>query len=156
MDKKQFLQVDLGDQVHCEKLIYLLDAYMKDKMGNGKPMEQGLSVKILDGLKKYNAYLGFFVLYDGQYAALANCNLNFSTFKASPLINIHDLIVLPEFRGKGIGKFLLESLSNYARGKGYCRINLEVRVDNVQAQALYKKVGFTECSPPMQFWEKIL
>ncbi len=152
----RFLQVDLNNAEHCSQVIRLLDAYMQDEMGNGAPMPRELAPKIIDGLKEYPAYLGFFALVDGEYAALANCNNLFSTFKASPLINIHDFIVHPDFRGKGAGKFLLDSIAEFGKQNGYCRVNLEVRHDNVKAQKLYLKAGYAECAPPMYFWEKNL
>jgi len=148
-----FQQVDLANEEHCRQLIRLLDVYMQDEMGTGQPMEPGKASLILEGLKKYPGYLGFFVISEKKYVALANCNKNFSTFKAMPLINIHDFIVHPGFREKGIGKFLLDSIAGYGKRNGYCRINLEVRDDNIKAQNLYKKAGYGDCQPPMFFWE---
>lgn len=153
--KLEFIQIDLAKQEHVDGLIYLLDAYMRDPMGSHAPMPDGLDSQIIDGLKNYPGYLGFLVKADGRFAALANCNKNFSTFKAKPLINIHDLVVHPDFRGKGVGKFLLDSLAAYGEAHGYCRLNLEVRHDNVNAQKLYRKAGFTDCKPPMHFWERV-
>lgn len=90
---------------------------------------------------------------DGRFAALANCNKCFSTFKAKTLINVHDFIVFPEYRGKGVGAYLLDCIFNYGVKNNFCRINLEVRNDNLKAQNLYAKSGFRDCSPRMLFWE---
>jgi len=150
----KIIQVDLNDKAHCEAVLQLLNDYMMDEMGTGNPMPDNLGPQIIEGLKKHAAYIGFMVSAEGQFAALANCNLNFSTWKAKPLINIHDFIVSPGFRKQGVGLFLLRSIEEYARQKGYCRVNLEVRQDNCNAQNLYKKAGFTECTPPNLFWEK--
>ena len=95
-------------------------------------------------------------LIDDEFAALANCNLNFSTWQAKPLINIHDFIVSPKFRNQRVGYFLLNEMAKYAEKNNYCRLNLEVRHDNFKAQSLYKKAGFDECKPPNYFWEKPL
>ena len=151
-----FLEVDLNNDEHARQLIYLLDVYMQDDMGGAVPMPDEMAPKILNGLRNYPGYLGFFALVDGQYAALANCNKNYSTFKAQPLINIHDFVVHPDFRGKSVGRFLLDSIAGYGKKNGYCRVNLEVRNDNGKAQKLYKKAGYSECDPPMYFWEKNL
>ena len=151
-----FVIVDLSKKLHQKQLIRLLDSYMRDEMGNNAPMSEELAPKILDGLKNYSGYLGFFALVDGEYAALANCNQNFSTFKAKPLINIHDFVVHPDFRGKGVGKFLLDAIADYGKDNGFCRVNLEVRHDNEKAQRLYQKAGFNECRPPMYFLERLV
>jgi ribosomal protein S18 acetylase RimI-like enzyme len=153
---KQFIKVNLQDENHCYHVLKLLNEYMEDEMGAGGPMPEELGPKIIDGLKKHTGYLGFFVCVEDDFAALANCNLNFSTWKAKPLINIHDFIVSPNFRGQGIGLFLLDEIAKYAKEKDYCRVNLEVRYDNLKAQNLYKKTGFKDCEPPNYFWEKRL
>ncbi|MDB4584857.1 hypothetical protein N9164_17035, partial [Draconibacterium sp.] len=66
------------NEMHCTKLLELLNAYMEDEMGMGKPMPKDLGPEIIAGLKKHSAYLGFFVCVGEDYVALANCNLNFS------------------------------------------------------------------------------
>jgi ribosomal protein S18 acetylase RimI-like enzyme len=154
METPNLVVVDLNNPKHQHALIKLMNDYMEDEMGMGKPMPDGLGTKLIIGLKKHWAYLGFFAVAGGEFAALANCNVNFSTWQTKPLINIHDFIVVSNFRKMGIGQFLLKEIEKYARKEGYCRLNLEVRHDNYKAQKLYKKVGFTECQPPNYFWEK--
>jgi ribosomal protein S18 acetylase RimI-like enzyme len=151
--EKKLIQVDLQNPVHCKQVLHLLNDYMEDEMGIREPMPEGLGPKIIEGLKRHAAYMGFFVCIGDNFAGLANCNLNFSTWKASPLINIHDLIVSPGFRQQGVGLFLLKGIETYAEENGYCRINLEVRHDNIKAQNLYRKAGFKECEPNNFFWE---
>jgi len=147
------IQVDLHNPVHCDQVIKLLNDYMNDHMGNNRPMPKELGPQIVSGLKQHSGFLGFFVLAGEQFAGLANCNVNFSTFQAKPLINIHDFIVAPECRNIGAGSFLLQEIISYASKKGFCRVNLEVREDNANAKALYRKMGFTDCVPKMMFWE---
>ncbi|WP_299578160.1 GNAT family N-acetyltransferase [uncultured Sunxiuqinia sp.] len=151
-----FVPIQLDNEQHCQQLIRLLDLYMQDEMGDNAPMPEGQGPKILEGLRNYPGYLGFFAEADGQYAALANCNKNFSTFQAKPLLNIHDFVVHPDFRGKGVGRFLLDAIADFVKQQGYCRINLEVRHDNFNAQKLYRKAGYDDCYERMYFWEKIL
>jgi ribosomal protein S18 acetylase RimI-like enzyme len=150
------LNVDLQNPIHCGHVIKLLNDYMNDPMGNNRQMPKMLGPQIISGLKKYTGYLGFFVKAGDQYAGLANCNINFSTFQAKPLINIHDFIVAPECRKIGAGLFLLNGIIDYAAQNGYCRVNLEVREDNLAAKSLYKKLGFSDCVPRMMFWERKL
>ena len=148
------IQVDLQNPLHCDQVIKLLNDYMNDPMGNNRPMPRELGPQIISGLKLHSGFLGFFVMAGDQFAGLANCNTNFSTFQARPLINIHDFVVAPEFRNIGAGHFLLRGIINYASQYGYCRVNLEVREDNQTAKSLYRKMGFTDCVPRMMFWER--
>jgi ribosomal protein S18 acetylase RimI-like enzyme len=152
----QLVKVDLNNEEHCFALLSLLSDYMQDEMGIGEAMPVELGPKIINGLKKHPGYLGFLVNVNNEYAGLANCNLVFSTWKAKPIINIHDFTVSSKFRKKGVGQFLMNSIINYAEEHGYCRINLEVRHDNIKAQNLYRKTGFVECDPPNYFWENKL
>ncbi|PTN07699.1 GNAT family N-acetyltransferase [Mangrovibacterium marinum] len=149
-----FIEIDLYNNAHVEALIDLLDCYMRDPMGVSAPMPENMAPKIIEGLRNYSGYLGFLIKAGDRYAALANCNKNFSTWKARYLINIHDLVVHPDFRGQGVGLFLLDQIAAWAQKNDYCRLNLEVRNDNSSAQKLYRKAGFTDCNPPMYFWER--
>ena len=55
---------------------------------------------------------------------------------------IYDIFVKEEYRGKGIGKKLLEKAESYCRGKRYSRVLLMVSVNNVGAIKLYSETGF--------------
>ena len=50
--------------------------------------------------------------------------------------------LLPEWRGRGIGRRLLEATLAQARRSGFKRIELDVHADNPRAIALYEKAGF--------------
>lgn len=54
---------------------------------------------------------------------------------------IYDIFVKEEFRGKGIGKMLMEKSENYCREKGYPRLSLMVSADNQRAINLYTRMG---------------
>jgi ribosomal protein S18 acetylase RimI-like enzyme len=87
--------------------------------------------------------------------AVAVCFVGFSTFVARPLINIHDLAVLPEYRGQGIGRLLLQQVEAKGHELGCCKLTLEVREDNHRAQRLYQRFGFGGISNedgPVRHW----
>jgi GNAT superfamily N-acetyltransferase len=50
--------------------------------------------------------------------------------------------VLPDFRGQGIGRAIIEETVGAARREGYRRMLLEVIEDNAVAMALYRSLGF--------------
>jgi ribosomal protein S18 acetylase RimI-like enzyme len=50
--------------------------------------------------------------------------------------------LLPKYRGRGIGRILIQQTIDAALVFGLTRIDLTVREDNLNAIALYKKVGF--------------
>jgi len=55
---------------------------------------------------------------------------------------IYDIFVKEEFRGRGIGRILLEKAESYCREKGYSKILLMVSINNAAAIKLYDKMGF--------------
>jgi ribosomal protein S18 acetylase RimI-like enzyme len=52
------------------------------------------------------------------------------------------MALLPEWRGRGLGRRLIGQALEAARKFGFLRVELTVRDDNVRAQALYRRVGF--------------
>jgi ribosomal protein S18 acetylase RimI-like enzyme len=81
--------------------------------------------------------------FDGEAAVgLAIGFQGFSSFLARPLLNIHDLTVLPSHRGRGVATALLAAIELEARRRDCCKLTLEVREDNPRAEALYRALGF--------------
>jgi ribosomal protein S18 acetylase RimI-like enzyme len=152
----EIIKCDFNNSVHREQVLFLLDSYMQDPMGGGHPMPEATRSHLLDGLANHGNTFILFALYNGEFIGLVTCFINFSTFKAKPYINIHDVVVLKQFRGMGIGRALLQKIIAIAQERDYCKVTLEVRDDNQNAQGLYKSLGFRDCDPPMYFWEKML
>ena len=57
---------------------------------------------------------------------------------------LENIVVVPEFRGRGVGKHLLDALIAYARATNSRSISLEVRESNTAARGLYVRTGFRE------------
>jgi ribosomal protein S18 acetylase RimI-like enzyme len=125
-------------------------------MGGGTPLDDKLSQHLIAGLKAHPASFVLFISLKNEIAGLATCFINFSTFKAKPYINIHDIIVKKEMRGYGLGKALLNKIIAIATERGYCKVTLEVREDNTNAKTLYQSLGFKDTEPLMHFWTKAL
>jgi ribosomal protein S18 acetylase RimI-like enzyme len=86
----------------------------------------------------------FIAWLDDQPIGLINCFEGYSTFKAKPLLNVHDIAVLAEFRGQGVGQALLKAAEDHARARGCCKLTLEVLSGNTPAMASYKRFGFAQ------------
>ena len=56
--------------------------------------------------------------------------------------HITNIAVLPEYRGKGVGKALVEQMIEFAKEMEMIAITLEVRISNYNAQRLYTSYGF--------------
>ena len=66
---------------------------------------------------------------------------NFSTFLGRPGIYLEDLFVVPEDRGSGIGRALLEQLARLAVDRGCGRLEWAVLDWNRDAIAFYDRLG---------------
>ena len=65
-----------------------------------------------------------------------------ASFRACERINIHDLYVAADHRGRGLGRRLLDSCADRGRALGCCDLTLEVAGDNHVARRLYRRYGF--------------
>lgn len=81
--------------------------------------------------------------YQQQQAGFALFFHNYSTFLAKPGIYLEDLFVLPEFRGKGIGKQLLSYLALLAVERNCGRLEWSVLDWNQPAIDFYQAQGAT-------------
>ncbi len=135
-------RVDYRDTSDRSALVFLLDAYARDPMGGGSPLPEDVKSRLCDDLAARPDAASFIAWSDGQAVGLLNCFEGYSTFKARPLMNIHDIVVLPGHRGQGVGQALLEAAQAYARQRGCCKLTLEVLTGNAVAMRSYTRFGF--------------
>ena len=152
----KIIECDFNKPEHRQGLINLMNHYIMDEMGNGKPLNEEQGRNLVEGLENHPSKLVLFVSYRNQLIGLTNCFINFATFTVKPFINIHDVVVLENYRDKGIGRKLLQAVIDHAKKIDCSKITLEVRTDNHRAQALYNSLGFEEGEPVMHFWTKYL
>jgi ribosomal protein S18 acetylase RimI-like enzyme len=141
-DKVRVIEADLQDSQHQAAILHLVNAYARDPMGDGRDLTPAVRDRLIPGLRQHPTSLVFLAFDEATPVGVAVCFVGFSTFSAQPLINIHDLAVLLEYRRQGIGRLLLERVEAKARELGCCKLTLEVREDNHRAQRLYQQFGF--------------
>ena len=147
---------DFNNPNHLTALSSLLNHYMEDPMGDYPPLNKLQQLRLINDLNEHPTAEVLFVLKDDKIAGMTVCFVNYSTFKLKPYLYIHDVVVLKEYRGSGLGKALITRLIQISEERGYCKLTLEVREDNHNAQLLYQSLGFNECDPKMYFWTKTL
>jgi len=154
-------RADYADSAHARALVQLLDSYAQDPAGGGKPLSEFAKTHLVKELAARPQ--AFSVLaFDGDKAVgLVNCIEGFSTFACRPLVNIHDVAVLPGYRGQRIGEKMLALVDEIARERGACKLTLEVLQGNLGAVKLYERVGFAgyQLDPAMgqaRFFQKWL
>lgn len=149
-------EADLGNSADAAGVLEILMSYAADPMGGNAALSDEVQANLILKLREVESRLVLLARVTDRPAGLAICFRGFSTFRAAPVLNLHDLAVHPDFRGQGIGRALLRQVEQYARRLGCCRVSLEVRQDNLTAQALYKSEGFSAGDAPQEFWTKPL
>jgi len=157
----QIYETDLSSTEHAEAYIQLLDTYSRDAMGGGLPLTDFTRQHLVSCVKQRHDAVVVMAFIDFNAAGLVNCFEGFSTFSCKPVLNIHDVIVDPEFRGQGISQKMLQYVEQIAQQRGCCKLTLEVLENNTIAKAAYKKFGFDgyQLDPKYGkalFWEKKL
>ncbi|MCB2048408.1 MAG: GNAT family N-acetyltransferase [Novosphingobium sp.] len=136
------VRANYGDSRDAADVVAVLDSYARDPMGGAEPLSEEVRSRLIDGLAAAPGAFSLIARLDDKAVGIANCFTGFSTFAARPLVNIHDIAVLPGLRGKGIGRALLSAVDDAAREIGACKVTLEVLSGNERAKGLYASHGF--------------
>lgn len=139
------VRADYADPVHAKALVSLLDGYARDPMGGGEPLSDYARAHLVPALAarpQAFSVLAFDRPIGGLAIGLVNCIEGFSTFACQPLVNVHDVAVLPAYRGRRVAQAMLDLVAQIARERGACKLTLEVLQGNAGAIKLYERMGF--------------
>jgi GNAT superfamily N-acetyltransferase len=100
--------------------------------------EEGL---IRDGFGPYPKFRCLIAEWDSAPAGFALFHYNYSTWRGQPGLYLEDLFVLPEMRGKGIGKALLQKLAAIALEENCYGLRWMVLEWNTPALDFYNSLG---------------
>lgn len=154
-------RADYDDPADAEAVIMLMDVYACDPMGGGHPLADDVMAELVPLLAATPNAFSLIARAGREPVGLANCFTAVSTFNALPLVNIHDVVVVPGQRGRGIGRALFAAVEDEARALGAGKVTLEVLSGNTRATALYSALGYGayELDPAAGqalFWQKRL
>lgn len=161
MKSLEILQNPYANPDYCQAIVDVLDSYASDTMGGGSPLSGMVRETLVGELKRRDWVVTLLALVDGKPAGLLIAMEGLSTFKASALMNIHDVAVIPACRGQGIGQALFREIERVAMARNCCKLTLEVLNGNERAMRLYRHLGFSPyvLDPEVgqaEFWEKLL
>src|SRR5262249_7008013 len=111
-------EADFADPAHRSAILEVLDSYASDPIGGGQPLSAEVRERLVDGLREHPSALVLLAFAERRAVGIAVCFFGFSTFHARPLLNVHDLAVVPGLRGGGIGRALLDAVELRARQRG--------------------------------------
>jgi GNAT superfamily N-acetyltransferase len=143
----EVIEADLTNDAQVVGIIEIIDAYAREPAGGSEPLTETVREKLRTDLRTVDAVLIMLAMQQNTPVGVAVCFRGYSTFYARPLLNIHDLAVLPTHRGQGIGHALLAAVEERARAENCCKLTLEVLDHNRGARRLYASVGFDDGGP---------
>jgi GNAT superfamily N-acetyltransferase len=106
----QCIKVDLRSAERARLgpvIVELLDSYAQDIFGGLEPLSDYTRDNLIEELSRLSTAHVFLAKAGSDYCGITICFEGFSTFACKPLINIHDMYVRPQFRGKGVSSALL-------------------------------------------------
>jgi ribosomal protein S18 acetylase RimI-like enzyme len=139
----EIVRARYADPQHAAALVDLLDAYARDPAGGGEALSEFARANLIAELAVRPQIFSVLAFDEGTAVGLVNAIEGFSTFACRPLVNIHDVMVLPEFRGRGIAAGMFTAVEAIARERGACKLTLEVLEGNRAARSLYRRLGFS-------------
>jgi len=157
----EIIRADYRNRAHAEAIVALMQTYARDIMGGGEALSDEVTSVLAERLSEVPGAVSLLAFAEGRPAGLLNAFPGFSTFAARPLLNIHDVVVAPDFRGRGIARALMAEAETVARERGGCKLTLEVLEGNAPAKALYAALGYGDyvldpASGRALFWQKRL
>jgi GNAT superfamily N-acetyltransferase len=137
-------EANLRDPADAAALVEALEAYARDPMGGASPLPTDVAERLAPSLAAHPGAHVLLAWEGSRPVGVATCFVGFSTFAARPLLNVHDLGVVADRRGRGIGRALLARAEVLARSLGCVKLTLEVLEDNALARDLYESFGFRD------------
>lgn len=157
----EIVRARYDDPAHAAALVDLLDVYARDPAGGRAALGDFVRHNLVRELAARPYFFSVLAFDDAIPVGLVNAIEGFSTFSCRPLVNVHDVVVAPGHRGRGIAARMFAQVETLARERGACKLTLEVLDGNTSARTLYQRLGFAayQLDPSMghaQFLQKWL
>ncbi|SEQ67841.1 Acetyltransferase (GNAT) family protein [Loktanella sp. DSM 29012] len=66
-------------------------------------------------------------------------------------LNLHHIFVVPDLRGRGLGRAIITAVEEHARGLDCAYVSIGTDPDNTGAQAAYEAMGYARRNPGPAF-----
>lgn len=138
MDKVSVAVATADDIEPMVELLAELFAQEQDFSPDPAKQEQALRLIVANP-----AYGHLFVLkVNDETVGMANALITVSTAEGGRVLLLEDVILKRDWRGRGLGRRLLEHVFDWAAGQGMARVSLLTDADNAEAQAFYRRLDF--------------
>jgi GNAT superfamily N-acetyltransferase len=126
-----------GDIESMVQLLQLLFALEQDFEPNPDRQRQGLKMMLDNPNGCVLVAQG-----DGQVIGMCSGQLLISTAEGGPALLVEDVVIGEPWRGRGVGRLLMEAISGWAQGKNVNRLQLLADRNNTAALEFYRCLGW--------------
>jgi ribosomal protein S18 acetylase RimI-like enzyme len=123
----------------AEEVAELLDRFQLE-FDEPTPGAQVLAGRVRDHIGRG---LSVFLLAGPHGVGVGQLRFREWLFTGEPICYLEELYVVPDHRGQGHGRALMESAMRVARERGATTIELTTSATDTAARALYERLGFT-------------
>jgi len=139
--------LDYSNPQHADAILSLLSEYADDPAIGRPGISDEVKSRLLGEMAARPSVIAMLAFSAGDSESITAagaviCIESFSTFSAKSVMNIHDIMVAKNDRGKGVGRRLLEAVEALARKRHCSKITLEVFESNEIAKTVYHRFGF--------------
>ena len=129
----QIRKMELGDATAVNSLSGQL----------GYPLSVYQTLQNMNVILQNNDHNAFVAEYDGKIVGWIGTS-QVVMIEVMPHCEINGLVIDEKYRGKGIGKLLIEKVREWAKEKGNDKIRLRCNVKRTEAHLFYEHLGFVE------------
>jgi PhnO protein len=79
---------------------------------------------------------------DSKIVGFISLHVQYLLHHSAPTCELQELNILPELRGTGIGRFLMQEIEKIARSLNLEEIELTTRIARKKSQSFYRKMGY--------------
>lgn len=133
--------IRLADFNRPADLETVLDLTAAFKAVDGESLDWSQRLGLADQLRRRSAFV-LLAVDAGKAVGMLIAQRTMSSFHGRDACNIHDLYLVEEARGGGVGRRMMDACADHARALGCGRLTLEVNAGNAPARALYRSLGF--------------
>lgn len=127
----------LADLESLVELLQMLFELEQDFEGNPSRQQQGLRMMLDNPNGCVMVAQG-----DGQVIGMCSGQLLISTAEGGPALLVEDVVVREPWRGRGVGRLLMEAISAWAQDKKVNRLQLLADRNNTAALEFYRCLGW--------------
>jgi len=130
--------IEAGSQ-HLDAIARLFDAY---RVFYRQPTDVAAATRFIAERFARRDSVIYLALAGETPAGFAQLYPSLSSVSMRPIWILNDLFVAHEFRGRGVGRRLMDRCRELASASGAVRVELTTERTNTTAQALYESVGY--------------